>query len=146
MMLTQFDPWREFRELRKNMEMMNRLFRTAGEEKGGEVDFIPAVNTREGEDAYFIETDLPGIKKEDISIDVHDNVLSISGERKVEKSREEDDFYRVESVYGHFERSFSLPDDVDPEQIEAKAEDGVLTVRIPKVQTVEKAPKKIEIK
>ena len=147
MLMTRFDPFKEFQNLQKSMEMMNRLF-NAVEQKAERpvVDFIPAVNTREADDAYYIEVDLPGVKKEDISIDVDDNVLTISGERKVEEERKDEEFYRVESVYGKFERSFTLPEDVDAEKIEAEAKDGVLTVKIPKAQVVEKAPKKIEIK
>jgi len=147
MMMTQFDPFKEFQNLQKNMEAINRLF-SAVEQKveGPTVDFIPAVNTREADDAYYIEVDLPGVKKEDISIDVNDNVLTISGERKIEEERKDEEFYRVESVYGTFERSFTLPEDVDADKIEAEAKDGVLIVRIPKAQIVEKAPKKIEIK
>jgi len=147
MNITRFDPFREFQNMQKTFEMMNRLFNVP--EKGAEapaVDFVPAVNTREADDAYYIEVDLPGVKKEDISIDVKDNVLTISGERKVEEERKEDEFYRVESFYGKFERSFTLPEDVDADKIEAEAKDGVLTVKIPKAQSVDKAPKKIEIK
>jgi len=146
MMMTQFDPFKEFRNLQKSMEMMNRLFSAVERGESPAVDFVPAVNTREADDAYYIEVDLPGVKKEDISIDVNDNVLTISGERKVEEERKDEEFYRVESVYGKFERSFTLPEDVDADKIEAEAKDGVLTVKIPKAQVVEKAPKKIEIK
>jgi HSP20 family protein len=147
MMMTQFDPFKEFRNLQRSMEMMNRLFNTVEQRvEGPAVDFVPAVNTREADDAYYIEVDLPGVKKEDISIDVNDNVLTISGERKIEEERKDEEFYRVESVYGKFERSFTLPEDVDADKIEAEAKDGVLTVKIPKAQVVEKAPKKIEIK
>ncbi|WP_456392383.1 Hsp20/alpha crystallin family protein [Nitratifractor sp.] len=147
MMMTQFDPFKEFRNLQKSMEMMNRLFNAVEKTaEGPAVDFVPAVNTREADDAYYIEVDLPGVKKEDISIDVDDNVLTISGERKVEEERKDEEFYRVESFYGKFERSFTLPEDVDADKIEAEAKDGVLTVKIPKAQVVEKAPKKIEIK
>ena len=146
-MMTQFDPFKEFRSLQKNMEAINRLFNAVEQRvEAPAVDFVPAVNTREADDAYYIEVDLPGVKKEDISIDVDDNVLTISGERKVEEERKDEEFYRVESVYGTFERSFTLPEDVDADKIEAEAKDGVLTVKIPKAQIVEKAPKKIEIK
>jgi HSP20 family protein len=147
MMLTQFDPFKEFQNLQRSMEVMNRLFNAVEKRtEGPTVDFVPAVNTREADDAYYIEVDLPGVKKEDISIDVDDNVLTISGERKVEEERKEEEFYRVESFYGTFERSFTLPEDVDADKIEAEAKDGVLTVKIPKAQVVEKTPKKIEIK
>ncbi|WP_457607700.1 Hsp20/alpha crystallin family protein [Nitratifractor sp.] len=146
MNVTRFDPFREFQNMQKTFEMMNRLMKKVEETEAPSVDFVPAVNTREADDAYYIEVDLPGVKKEDISIDVKDNVLTISGERKVEEERKNDEFYRVESFYGKFERSFSLPEDVDADKIEAEAKDGVLTVRIPKAQSVDKAPKKIEIK
>ncbi len=146
-MMTPFDPMRDFQNLQRSMEMMQRLFGAVEKEvKAPAVDFIPAVNTREADDAYYIEVDLPGVKKEDISIDVNDNVLTISGERKVEEERKDEEFYRIESVYGTFERSFTLPEDVDPDKIEAEAKDGVLIVKIPKKQVVETAPKKIEIK
>ena len=148
MKLTQFDPFKEFQNMQKTFEYMNRLMQSVEKvaQEAPSVDFVPAVNTRETDDAYYIEVDLPGVKKEDINIDVKDNVLTISGERKIEEERKEDDFYRVESVYGTFERSFTLPEDVDVDKIEAEAKDGVLTVKIPKAQSVEKTPKKIEIK
>ncbi len=147
MLMTTFDPYKEFLAMREKMENISRLMQ--GVENSPErpkIDFIPTVNTREADDAYYIEVDLPGVKKEDINIDVNENVLTISGERKLEDSRANDEFYRVESVYGKFERSFSLPEDVDEDKIEAEAKNGVLIVKIPKAQTIEKTPKKIEIK
>jgi len=147
MLITRFDPFREFANLQERIEYFNRLFNNIESSDDSEkVDFIPSVNTREADDAYYIEVDLPGVKKENISIDVKDNILTISGERVVEEKRKDDEFYRVESVYGKFARSFTLPEDVDSDKIEAKAENGVLVVKIPKVQVVDKAPKKIEIK
>jgi len=147
MLITRFDPFREFANLQERMEYFNRLFNSVESSQEAErVDFIPSVNTREADDAYYIEVDLPGVKKENISIDVKDNILTISGERVIEDKRKDDEFYRVESVYGKFARSFTLPEDVDSDKIEAKAENGVLVVKIPKVQVVDKAPKKIEIK
>ena len=147
MIVTPYDPFKGLEQMREGFEYLNRLFgRLEKAEQKSEIEFVPAVNTREADDAYFIEADLPGVKKKDISIDIHDNILTISGERAVTKEREEDEFYRLESLYGKFERSFSLPEDIDTEKIEAEAKDGVLTVKIPKAQIVEKAPKKIEIK
>jgi len=147
MLITRFDPFREFANLQERMEYFNRLFNSVESSQEAErVDFIPSVNTREADDAYYIEVDLPGVKKENISIDVKDNILTISGERVIEDKRKDDEFYRVESVYGKFARSFTLPEDVDSDKIEAKAQNGVLVVKIPKVQVVDKAPKKIEIK
>ena len=148
MLIRGFDPFREFQELQDTFERMNRVFNVMQTAQGGnpKIDFVPAVNTREADDAYYLEVDLPGVKKEDIHIDIEDNALRISGERKLEEERKDEDFYRVESVYGKFERVFSLPEDVDASKIEAEMEDGVLNIKIPKKQTVEQAPKKIEIK
>lgn len=147
MLLTRFDPQREFNELRRGFRYLNDIFNdfeTFDKEKNK--DFIPTVNTREAEDAYYVEADLPGIRKEEIAIDVHDKTLTISGERKVEETFKEDEYYRIESRYGKFERSFTLPDDADEDAIEAEAKDGVLEVKIPKSAVVENTPKKIEIK
>jgi len=108
--------------------------------------FVPVVNTREGEYAYHIELDLPGIKKEDIEITTEDNVLTILGERKLKDEAKEEDYYRVESVYGKFSRSFTLPEKIDVENIHAESSDGVLEVIIPKLKEEDTKPKKIEIK
>ncbi|OQX58155.1 MAG: heat-shock protein Hsp20 [Helicobacteraceae bacterium 4484_230] len=147
MLVTRFDPFAEFNELRRGFEHLNSVFNSLGtSEKENSFDFVPSVNTREADDAYFVEVDLPGIKKEDITIDVNDNVLSISGEREVKEEHKENEYYKIESRFGSFERRFTLPEDVDAEKIEASSKDGVLEVKIPKVQVIEKAPKKIEIK
>ncbi|NPA50405.1 MAG: Hsp20/alpha crystallin family protein [Epsilonproteobacteria bacterium] len=148
MLLTRFDPFREFNALRESFEEMNRLFNSLAQkaQMPNDIAFVPAVNTRESDDAYYIEVDLPGVKKEDININVHDNILTISGERKLDEERKDDEFYYIESVYGKFERSFTLPEDADVDNIEATDEDGVLTIKIPKVKKSEKAPKRIEIK
>jgi len=109
-------------------------------------DFKPAVNTREGKDAYHVDVDLPGVKKEDIEINVENNVLTVSGKREAKSEVKEKDYYRVESSYGKFQRSFTLPDKVDTENIRAVCEDGVLEVVIPKLQIEKSSAKKIEIK
>jgi len=110
------------------------------------VDFKPAVNTREGKEAYHIDVDLPGVKKEDINVDVKDNILIISGKRETKSEVKEDEYYKIESSYGKFQRSFTLPEKVDLENISASCEDGVLEVVIPKLQIEENSAKKIEIK
>ncbi len=110
------------------------------------VDFKPAVNTREGKDAYHVDVDLPGVKKEDIEINVENNVLTVSGKREAKSEVKEEDYYRVESSYGKFQRSFTLPEKVDTENIRAACEDGVLEVVIPKLQIEKNSAKKIEIK
>jgi len=145
MLVTKYNP---YNEVRKSFDLFNSLMQNfeVAREEGAIASFVPRVNTREGEDAYYVEIDLPGIKKEDIEITTEDNVLTISGERKMKDEVKEEDYYKVESAYGKFSRSFTLPEKVDVENIQAESKDGVLEVIIPKLKEEEKKPKKIEIK
>lgn len=141
MFLTKFDPFHELRDLEKKMSMS---FPSLSEE-GSLSGFVPVVNTREGEFAYHVEVDLPGVKKEDISVDVKDNILTISGERKYKNEVKKEDYYKCESSYGKFQRSFTLPKDADAENINAATENGELEVTIPKLKK-SKDTKKIKVK
>jgi len=145
MLVTRYNP---YNEAKKSFDLFNSLMQNfdVAREEGAIASFVPRVNTREGEDAYHVEIDLPGIKKEDIEITTEDNVLTISGERKMKDEVKEEDYYKVESAYGKFSRSFTLPEKVDVENIHAESKDGVLEVVIPKLKEEEKKPKKIEIK
>lgn len=145
MLLTKFDPLREFRELEDRLSGALRLPELSSELTNVS-SFSPSVNTREGEYAYHVEVDLPGVKKEDIHVDLKDNVLTISGERKNKKEIKEKDYYKKESSYGKFQRSFTLPENTDAENIEANSQDGVLEVVIPKIERSKKETKKIKIK
>ena len=129
MLITPYNPFREIREIE------NRLFgnRAAAKEEDSVATFAPKVNTREGEFAYHVDVDLPGVKKEDIKIDVRENTLVISGERNFKEEVKEEDYYRVETRFGKFSRSFTLPENVDMENIEASTDNGVLEVVIPKL-------------
>jgi HSP20 family protein len=148
MLITRFEPMREINELRRGFEYLNSIVNSLDDQsvESGISAFTPAVNSRETEDAYILEIDLPGVKKEDIEIDVKDNVLSISGERKIKEELKEDNYYKIESRYGKFVRSFTLPKNANIEKISAKSENGVLEIVIPKIEAVKKEPKKIEIK
>jgi len=111
MYVTRYNPAREIREFRRGFDNFNSFLDNFVEKKPiiKNSDFTPSVNTRDGKNAYHVEVDLPGMKKEDINVDVNDNVVTISGERKTKKEVKEDDYYKVESSYGKFERSFTLP-------------------------------------
>jgi HSP20 family protein len=147
MLVTRFDPFRELNDLRHGINHLNTALSKLDKAKKDErFDFVPSANTREADDAYFVEIDLPGIAKEEIAIDVDDKVLRVSGERKVRTGHKADDYYKVESRYGRFERRFALPEDVEHDAIEAASQEGVLVVKIPKARQLERAPKKIEIK
>jgi len=96
--------------------------------------FTPRVDVKETEDHYLIAADLPGINRNQIKVECHQGRLSISGERSKEVTSEKDQWHRVERTYGRFERSFQLPVDVKEDQIQARFEDGVLEVLVPKAQ------------
>ena len=94
--------------------------------------FQVAVDIREEDDAFFVDAEVPGLAAEDVHIDVEKNVLTIRGERKVEKEEIEDTYRRVERQYGSFTRSFTLPETVDADSISADLNNGVLALRLPK--------------
>lgn len=147
MLITRFNPYREMSDFRRNFNQLeSMLANMEGKRKDSFTSFSPAVNTREGEFAYHVDVDLPGVKKDDIEINVHDNIVTLSGERKIQNELKEENYYKVESEYGKFERSFSLPEDADAENIHAETADGVLELVIPKLEVSEDKPKKIEIK
>ncbi|RXJ75657.1 heat-shock protein Hsp20 [Aliarcobacter skirrowii] len=137
MFLTKFDPFKQLRDLEKD-------FYTVSKNEGVSA-FVPVVNTREGEFAYHVDVDLPGVKKEDIKVDINKNILTISGERKTKDEIKQDDYYKVETYFGKFSRSFTLPENADIENIEAKSDNGVLEVVIPKLKD-DITKKSIEIK
>jgi len=147
MLVTRYNPRRGFAE-RRGFEILNSLMNelNVSREDVAVASFVPSVNTREGEFAYYIEVDLPGISKEQIEITTEDNVLTISGERKLKEEIQEEDYYKVESTYGKFSRSFTLPEKIDVSAIQAESKNGVLEVVIPKLKEEETKPKKIEIK
>ena len=137
---TVFDPFKELQDIERRLGAVLNVNQPPAEVKS----FTPAVNEKVDEKGYYLEVDLPGVKKEDIDISVNDGILTISGERKFEKKEEKENYTRIESFFGRFERSFKLPPDADLDNIEAKYEDGVLKIFIPKKQKPE--GKKIEIK
>ncbi|WP_457596316.1 Hsp20/alpha crystallin family protein [Hydrogenimonas sp.] len=149
MMVTRFDPFAEIRELEKRLLGAMSVPAVPGEGDKEVVNaFVPAVNTREDENAYVVEIDLPGVKKEDIkvNIDPEKRTLTISGERKFKEEVKKEDYYKIESSYGKFMRTFSLPENVDVEHIDAKTEEGVLHITLPKVKKEEKEVKEIPVK
>lgn len=108
-------------------------------------NFKPMVNLREDEKGYNIEVDLPGVKKEDVNIELNDGILKISGERKFKSEQKDEKYHKTESFFGKFERSFSISKDIDTANIQAKQEDGVLEIFLPKAEITSQS-KKIEIK
>ncbi len=141
------------RELNELQNQLASLFhRRAGEgdafaEAALKADWASAVDIAEDDEEFLIAADLPELKKEDVQVAVKDGVLSISGERKheSEETDKKKKFHRIERSFGRYVRSFRLPDNVDPEKVKAKFEDGVLRVRLPKCEQLESSQHSIPI-
>lgn len=139
--LVRFDPYRDMSSLREDM---NRLFaRAVGETRPTTSAWSPALDVVERDDEILIRADLAGLTAEDIDVQVDDDVLTISGERRFTDEVKDDHYYRLERAYGSFQRSVSLPQGVESDAIAANAENGVLEVRVPKSAEVQ--PRKIAI-
>jgi HSP20 family protein len=140
--------WEPVREISSIQNEVNRLFNTffdtpvsAGEGAGRR--WIPAMDLVETEDRFVLRADLPGLGEDDVHIEVEDNVLTVSGERRSEHEERKEGYHRVERAYGSFSRSLTLPEGVDPEQVEAHFDRGVLEVRIPKPER--RKPRRVAI-
>jgi HSP20 family protein len=105
--------------------------------------WVPPMDLVEAEDHFVLKADLPGLREDDVNIEVQDGTLTISGERKAEHEQREKGWYRIERSFGSFNRSLTLPDGVDPDGIDASFSDGVLEVHIPKPE--ERKPRRISI-
>ncbi len=137
--------WDPFRELTSLQNEFNRLFaRMGGGDNGERQSWIPSVDVIETKDAIKLRAELPGIDPEAIKLEVEENVLTLSGERRFEEEVDEDKYYRIERRYGSFTRSLALPQNVNTEAIEAHYENGVLEVTVPKIE--EARPKRIAVK
>lgn len=113
--------------------LIDRFFADSVSRWGGSTyTFVPKVDVWETDQGYDMHVAVPGMKKEDFKVDVKDNFLTISGERKVNRETKEEDFQSIESQYGSFSRSFALPELADASKITAKYVDGILEIHVPK--------------
>jgi HSP20 family protein len=142
--------WEPARELGTIQNEMNRLFNTffdtpSGAQANGGTQrrWIPAMDLVETEGEFVLRADLPGLTESDVNIELEDNILSISGERKADEEFGKDGYHRFERSYGAFRRSLTLPEGVDPEGVKASFSNGVLEVRVPKPE--ERKPRKVAI-
>ena len=143
--LTRWDP---FRELNTLQDRMNRLFRDSfspdtQEQSLATSAFAPPVDVYEDEHNVTLKIEVPGIDEKDIDVRVENNTLTVHGERKFEKEEKEENFRRVERLYGSFTRSFTLPTTIDPEKVSANYDKGVLKISLAK--KAEAKPKQIKI-
>lgn len=143
--------WEPARELATIQSEMNRLFNTFFEAPQGAANgqtqalrrWIPAMDLVETDDDFVLRADLPGLTEGDVNIEMEDNVLTVSGERKAEHEERKEGYYRVERASGSFSRSLTLPEGVDPDRVRASFDKGVLEVRIPKPE--QRKPRKVTI-
>ena len=142
--LTRRTPSRTLRDLQREVDsIFDQFFDRDRDEEGTSAVWAPRTDLAETDDAYTLRVDVPGMTKEDISINLQNNTLTISGERLNERMEESEEYVRVERAFGNFHRTFTLPDAVDQENIEATYENGVLTINIPK--TAKSTRRQIEI-
>ncbi len=148
MSLIRWDPFSDMdtmfnRMLSGNFARWPRL--ALGAEDGRKVEWSPSADISETDKEYVIRAELPAVKKEDVHVTFEDGMISIKGERKQQKEDKNEKFHRVESFYGTFERTFSLPDNVDSDAIRCESKDGILTVHIPKTENVKQKAKQISV-
>ena len=141
--------WEPARELQSIQQEMNRLFGTffdspTGAGNGGALRrWIPAMDLVEEGEHYVLRADLPGVREDEVKVELEDDVLTISGERKSEREERKEGLYRLERASGAFSRSLTLPEGVDPDSIQAHFDKGVLEVRVPKPE--ERKPRRVAI-
>jgi HSP20 family protein len=141
MALVRWDPGSDVDSLQSDF---NRFFEGfLGRPVAGTRRWAPAMDLSETEDALLLRADLPGLGRDDVSIEIKDNVLTVSGERKAEHEDEREGYHRIERSYGSFSRSLTVPRGIDPGAVTAAFEKGVLEVRIPKPE--ERKPHRVEI-
>lgn len=129
--------WPGFGRLSSLQDELQRLFESPL------TDWAPALDVYEDKDNFVVNTELPGLKREDIDVSLQDGVLVISGERKTEEKRTEDEIRRQERFYGKFQRILTLPAPVAADKVKAQYKDGVLTITVPKAE--EAKPRKIDV-
>jgi len=137
--------WSPFDRLASLRDEMDRLFdfNFPSRDTGLFSGWSPALDLYDDKDALVVSAELPGMKKEEINISLHENVLTISGERRHERENKEGETFRSERYFGKFQRSVSLPTKVQVNGVKASYKDGILTVQLPKAE--EAKPKQIEV-
>ncbi len=137
--------WTPFREMDDLFNRYRTFLTTSGdgETAGVSMDWRPVADISETEKEYLIKAELPEVDRKDVHVAVDNGRVTISGERKMDKEEEDATQHRIETFYGTFSRSFTLPTDVDEEKISARSENGILKVHLPKTELSE--PKSVEI-
>ena len=144
MTLIKYEPFKELENFDDKIQSLLNTFPDFNSEY--EESFYPKIDISEDEKNIYVDSELPGIKKNDIKITLNDNILTISGEKKIERKEKDLSFYRTERTYGAFSRSFTIPGDIYPDTIDAKFEDGILKLVIEKMKEKNVSGRLINIK
>jgi len=142
--LTRRTPNRTVRDLQREVDSIFDQFFGQGSDDDTSTVWAPRTDLSETDDAFRIRLDVPGMTKDDIAINLQNNTLTVSGERSSERQEDGEEYVRVERAFGTFHRTFTLPDAVDPDRVEATYDEGVLTINVPK--TEKSTRRQIEIK
>jgi len=145
MSLVRWDPFAEMQSLFSPMSRRWGLLPSLSESGDITMAWSPSADISETDKEYVIRAALPAVKKEDVQVTLDDGIITIKGERKQQKEDKNEKFHRVESFYGSFERSFTVPDNVNADAIQCESKDGVLTVHIPKSEVTKQKPKQIAV-
>lgn len=144
MNLLKYEPMKEFESIAQKIQRYFEDFPSAGFELG--TSFSPRIDISETDKHIIVEAEIPGIKKEDVKLTLQDNILTIKGEKRQEEEKKEKNFFRSERSYGSFSRSFTLPVEVNGDKVDAKCENGTLTIKMEKTEPKPKNQKIIELK
>ncbi|MCX8044578.1 MAG: Hsp20/alpha crystallin family protein [Desulfobacterota bacterium] len=146
MALTLWRSRKPFEALTRWFDDIDRLFNEDFFATPFERTWVPAVDVEEKDGAYIVKADLPGLKKEDIHVELQDGILTLRGERNEKHEEKKGNYYRLERCHGSFERSFRIPEGVTEKDITAKYHDGVLELKIPvpKDESKKAIPIKVE--
>lgn len=139
------DPLRFFEDLFGDRNLPTTLFGN-GLFGNGTSAFVPALDVKETKDAFVVEIELPGIRSEDLTVEVMDGMLCVKGERKQEDVAQDENYHRSERVYGSFERQISLPPSAELDKIQAIFEDGVLHLEVPKMASAKPRNIAVQVK
>jgi HSP20 family protein len=142
--MTMITRWEPFRDLVRLQDEIQRAFDDRGFRGTESVGWTPAVDIYEDEESVTLRFELAGVEPKDVDVRFENGVLTVKGERKLEKEEKRENYHRVERSYGTFTRAFSLPGTLDPERIKAEAKNGVLQITLPK--KAEAKPKAIQVK
>jgi len=144
MTIVRWRPLSEMDNIRRELDRrFDRFYRTLDEDSEGICECYPLVDIKETKDEFVIYAELPGISKDDVKINIADDILTISGEKKEEAKQDGHTYHRIERTYGKFQRNFTLPVHIQADKVRATFKNGILTITLPKKEEVK--PKEVSI-